>query len=131
MYRLRQGLPGGGLLHAPDFGAEDDLRPPGLHRLFRPGTDGPYPLGVCGLSTNDGYSLIMSLKAFHLIFISAATALAFGCSFWGLKDFFSEGGRTWDLIFGVGSLVVGVGLVIYERFFLKKLKHVSYLDPKS
>jgi hypothetical protein len=69
----------------------------------------------------------MSLKTFHLIFISASSALAFGCGFWGLKDFFSEGGRAWDLIFGLGSLAAGVGLVIYERFFLKKLKHVSYL----
>ena len=69
----------------------------------------------------------MSLKAFHLIFISASSALAFGCGVWGLKDFFSEGGRAWDLIFGLGSLATGVGLVIYERFFLKKLKHVSYL----
>jgi hypothetical protein len=69
----------------------------------------------------------MSLKAFHLIFISAATALAFGCGFWGLKDFFSEGGRAGDLIFGLGSLVAGVGLVFYERYFLKKLRHVSYL----
>jgi hypothetical protein len=69
----------------------------------------------------------MSLKAFHLIFISAASALAFGCGFWGLKDYFSEGGSTRDLIFGLGSLAVGLGLVLYERYFLKKLKHVSYL----
>ena len=69
----------------------------------------------------------MSLKTFHLIFISASSALAFGCGVWGLKDFFSEGGRAWDLIFGLGSLAAGVGLVIYERFFLKKLKNVSYL----
>jgi hypothetical protein len=69
----------------------------------------------------------MSLKAFHLIFISAASALAFGCGFWGLKDFFSEGGSTGDLVFGLGSLAAGVGLVFSERYFLKKLKHVSYL----
>ena len=69
----------------------------------------------------------MSLKAFHLIFISASTALAFGCSVWGLKDFFSEDGGAWDLIFGLGSLAVGVGLILYERYFLKKLKRVSYL----
>jgi len=69
----------------------------------------------------------MSLKAFHLIFITAATALAFGCGIWGLKDFFSEGGRGWDLIFGLGSLAAGVGLILYERYFLKKLKKVSYL----
>ena len=69
----------------------------------------------------------MSLKAFHLIFISAASALAFGCGFWGLKDFFSEGGRAWDLIFGLGSLAAGAALILYERYFLKKLKKVSYL----
>ena len=69
----------------------------------------------------------MSLKAFHLIFITASTALAFGCGIWGLKDFFSEGGGTWDLVFGLGSLVAGVGLILYERYFLKKLKKVSYL----
>jgi hypothetical protein len=69
----------------------------------------------------------MSLKAFHLIFITAATALAFGCAAWGLRDFFSEGGRAWDLVFGLGSLAAGVGLILYERYFLKKLKKVSYL----
>ncbi len=69
----------------------------------------------------------MSLKAFHLLFITAATALAFACGAWGLKDFFSEGGRAWDLVFGLGSLAVGVGLILYERYFLRKLKKVSYL----
>jgi hypothetical protein len=69
----------------------------------------------------------MSLKAFHLIFITASTALAFGCGVWGLKDFFSAGGSAGDLIFGLGALVAGVGLILYERYFLKKLKRVSYL----
>ena len=69
----------------------------------------------------------MSLKAFHLIFITAATALAVGCGIWGLKDFFSADGRAGDLIFGLGSLAAGVGLVLYERYFLRKLKKVSYL----
>ena len=69
----------------------------------------------------------MSLKAFHLIFITASSALAFGCGVWGLKDFFSEGGRAWDLVFGLGSFAAGIGLILYERYFLKKLKRVSYL----
>jgi hypothetical protein len=69
----------------------------------------------------------MSLKAFHLLFITAATALAVGCGVWGLKDFFSAHGRAWDLIFGLGSLAVALGLVLYERYFLKKLKRVGYL----
>ncbi len=69
----------------------------------------------------------MSLKAFHLIFISASCALALGCGIWGLKSYFSKGGTTLDLLFGIGSLVVLVGLILYERYFLRKLKNVSYL----
>jgi hypothetical protein len=69
----------------------------------------------------------MSLKAFHVLFITASSALAFGCGLWGLRDFFSSQGRTSDLIFGLGSFAVGIALVLYERYFLKKLKRVSYL----
>jgi hypothetical protein len=69
----------------------------------------------------------MSLKAFHLIFITAAVLLAFGCCAWGLKDFFSSDGRPLDLFFALGSLAAGAGLILYERYFLKKLKNESYL----
>ena len=69
----------------------------------------------------------MSLKAFHVVFITAASALAFGCGVWGLRDFWSPEGRTWDLVFGLGSFAAGVGLVLYERYFLKKNKKVGYL----
>lgn len=69
----------------------------------------------------------MSLKAFHVIFITAASALAFGCGVWGLKHFWSVDGRGVDLWFGLGSLAAGAGLIIYERYFLKKLKNVDYL----
>ena len=69
----------------------------------------------------------MSLKAFHLIFITASSALAFGFSVWELKSYWSVDGRLGNLLFGLGSLLVGVGLIVYERYFLKKLKDVSYL----
>ena len=69
----------------------------------------------------------MSLKAFHLIFITAASALAFGFGVWELNDYHSPIGSTSDLVLGLGSLVVGVALLVYERYFLKKLKDVSYL----
>jgi hypothetical protein len=69
----------------------------------------------------------MSLKAFHLIFITASCGLAFGCGIWGLKDYSSSGGGVFDLLFGIGSLATGIALIVYERFFLKKLKNVSYL----
>jgi len=69
----------------------------------------------------------MSLKAFHVIFITAASALAFGFGVWLLREYRGESGVAGDLIGGVGSLVVGVGLLVYERFFLKKLKNESFL----
>lgn len=69
----------------------------------------------------------MSLKAFHVVFITAASGLAFGCAAWWLRDFWSEQGRLPELILGLGSLAVGVGLIFYERYFLKKLRKVGYL----
>ena len=69
----------------------------------------------------------MSLKAFHVVFITAASALCLGFGIWMLRDFRSAEGTTTDLLLGIGSLMSFVALVIYERFFLKKLKNVSYL----
>lgn len=68
----------------------------------------------------------MSLKAFHLIFIVASIVLAFGFGVWLVTDFFREGGML-KLIFAVVSFGVGVGLIFYERYFLKKTKNMSYL----
>ncbi len=69
----------------------------------------------------------MSLKAFHLIFITAACALAFGCAAWAFKDYAAPTGRVSELIYGLLALAVGIGLIIYERYFLKKLKKIGYL----
>ena len=68
----------------------------------------------------------MSLKAFHVIFITAAVLLAFGFGAWML-DMHKDSGAASDYNLGVGSLVVGVVLVVYEVYFLRKLKKVSYL----
>ena len=53
--------------------------------------------------------------------------MAFGCGVWGIKNYFSPDGRVVELIFGIGAIVVGIALIIYERYFLKKLKNISYL----
>jgi len=69
---------------------------------------------------------IMSLKAFHLVFITASVLLAFGFAAWSLMVY--ADGRQWtDLVFGIGSALAGIGLIVYGRYFLKKLKHISYL----
>jgi hypothetical protein len=69
----------------------------------------------------------MSLKAFHFVFISASVVMAFGCGVWALKDYWSAGGRVSDLLFGLGSLAAAAGLILYERYFLKKFKKESFL----
>jgi len=69
----------------------------------------------------------MSLKAFHVVFITASCALAFGFGVWSFRNYFSIEGRALDLVFGIGSSLAGIGLIIYERYFLKKFKNISYL----
>lgn len=68
----------------------------------------------------------MSLKAFHIVFITASVLLAFGFAAWSLVTY-SDGRRLIDLGFGLGSATLGIGLVIYGRYFLRKLKDISYL----
>jgi hypothetical protein len=68
----------------------------------------------------------MSLKAFHLVFIIASIVLAFGFAAWLAKNFFTDGGVL-NLVFAALSFAAGVGLIFYERYFLKKTKNMSYL----
>ena len=68
----------------------------------------------------------MSLKAFHIVFITASILLAFGFAAWSLVTYSEQGGRSF-LIYAIGSALCGVGLVAYEVYVLKKLKNISYL----
>ncbi len=68
----------------------------------------------------------MSLKAFHVVFITASVLLSFGFGAWSLVGY-SDYGRMIDLVSGVVSVVIGVGLIAYGRYFLRKLKNISYL----
>ena len=61
----------------------------------------------------------MSLKAFHLIFVTLLTSLSFGCAAWA----FQADRPFW----GVTGVVVGIFVIVYGIYFLKKLKNVSYL----
>ena len=69
----------------------------------------------------------MSLKAFHIVFITASSALAIGSGVWSLNNALSDAGTKRDWVFGLGSLAAGVALIFYGRYFLKKLKKVGYL----
>ena len=68
----------------------------------------------------------MSLKAFHIIFIVLSTVLAVGLGVWATRDF-AQSGSLAHLYLGVGSFIGSVVLVCYGVWFLRKLRHVSYL----
>jgi hypothetical protein len=68
----------------------------------------------------------MSLISFHLVFIIASILLAFGFGIWAAVAFFKGEGMA-NLIVALVSFGAGVGLIFYERYFLKKTKNVSYL----
>ena len=69
----------------------------------------------------------MSLKAVHLVFVTLLTAFALGCGVWKLRSYFSESGSAPDLVWGILSLLAAAAVVVYGRYFLKKLKSFSYL----
>ncbi|HAH98859.1 MAG TPA: hypothetical protein DCO70_05950 [Verrucomicrobiales bacterium] len=64
----------------------------------------------------------MSLKAFHLVFILLSILFTLVFGIWGVVN-----GGTSELVMGVLSLIGTVGMSVYLFFFLKKLKHISYL----
>jgi len=68
----------------------------------------------------------MSLKAFHLVFIILSILFTLMFGVWGVVNHDSSG-KTAELVMGIISLAGAIGLSLYLRYFLKKLKHVSYL----
>jgi len=63
----------------------------------------------------------MSLKSFHVLFISASVLLAFYFAAWCLTGSPAGAGR---VAAGLGSLATGVALIGYEAWFLKKMRGV-------
>jgi len=68
----------------------------------------------------------MSLKAFHVVFVTASILLAFG---FGASSYvaYNDQGKMMDLIYAIGSTLAGIALVIYFKIVLRKLKNISYL----
>jgi hypothetical protein len=68
----------------------------------------------------------MSLKAFHIFFIALSILLAIGFGVWELQAY-ADSRNTGQLVAGMVSFIVAVGLIIYGVRFLKMLKHIGYL----
>ena len=68
----------------------------------------------------------MSLKGFHIVFISVSTLLALGVGAWCLWVDSMEGAP----IFRIGALcsfLAAVGLVIYGVWFYRKMKRLRII----
>lgn len=68
----------------------------------------------------------MSLKAFHLIFVTASVAVSLFMAVWSFMQYRAAGSQMY-LAFSVASAVAVAALLVYGRYFLRKLKHISYL----
>lgn len=68
----------------------------------------------------------MSLKAFHVFFVAVSVLLAAGVGWWALNEYRHEGAVA-NLAMGLASLAGGIGLIVYGRWFLRKLRGVSYI----
>ena len=62
----------------------------------------------------------MSLKAFHVVFVTASVLLAFGFAAWCFEA--APAPSLGRLAAGATSVLVGFGLAAYEAWFLKKMR---------
>ena len=63
----------------------------------------------------------MSLKEFHVVFITVSILLSLGAAGWGMVQY-RQGYETSYVAFSLVSLLVAIGLVGYEAYFLQKTK---------
>jgi DNA-binding transcriptional regulator of glucitol operon len=69
----------------------------------------------------------MSLKAIHIVFIIASSLMTTFVGWWSFREYFTVSHSPAHLFFGFASVAALVGLLVYGRYFLRKLKHINYL----
>ena len=68
----------------------------------------------------------MSLKAFHILFVTVSTVLAVGFGVWAIRQY-TRHGDAGALVIGILSLLGAGVMLVYGRWFLRKLKGVRSL----
>ena len=66
----------------------------------------------------------MSLKAFHVFFITVSTILALCFGGWSIMEYRRVDGAG-NLVLAVLSFVFAAALIVYGKWFLEKLKGVE------
>lgn len=66
----------------------------------------------------------MSLKAFHIVFITASTLLSLVLALWGFHEY-REAPGAWNLVIGIAGAAGLVLLIPYFRWFQKKMSGLS------
>jgi hypothetical protein len=69
----------------------------------------------------------MSLKTIHIVFVAASLLMTAFFGAWAWHEYAAPQGTRAHLVYGILSIVAFVGLLAYGKYFLKKLKHISYL----
>jgi hypothetical protein len=68
----------------------------------------------------------MSLKGFHIVFITFSTALAFLLGVWCIRVNLAEGAPVY-LAGAIGSFVAAAALIIYGIWFYRKMKRLRII----
>lgn len=67
----------------------------------------------------------MSLKTFHIAFVTISTLLSAGFGLWCISRFSAEGAFPYAAA-GISSFAAAAGLVYYGYRFLKKMEGISF-----
>ncbi|MHC4063864.1 MAG: hypothetical protein ACYSUQ_11325 [Planctomycetota bacterium] len=68
----------------------------------------------------------MSLKAFHIFFVAVSALFSLGLGLWAIREYTTIGGAG-NLVLGIAAFAACPVLAWYGRWFLRKLKGVSYI----
>ena len=66
----------------------------------------------------------MSLKAFHIFFVTVSIRFSLGFVIWSLREYNQAGGAQ-NLIMAISAGVFGVALIWYGGWFLRKVRGIE------
>ena len=64
----------------------------------------------------------MSLSQFHLFFIAASIVICVAFGYWGIQNYLNQMVEGGVLALAIGSIALGLGLVVYEIKVYRKFK---------